>query len=91
MSAITGYIYLMMVCMFVVHLLPKQEYLKYMEVFLCILITVSFLKAVLGWTGKENMHQLSNELGIFYEQLGNIEYKGEGEDIFELFFEANDK
>jgi 4-amino-4-deoxy-L-arabinose transferase-like glycosyltransferase len=86
MEFIKGFVAIMIVLTLVSYLMPKEGYQKYVQFFIGILLAVVIIRPVLGWISRENWYNTLEQVNLLYEQLGNIEYQGEHEDVYAIFW-----
>lgn len=86
MEFVKGYVYFMIVLMVASYLTPKEEYRKYVQFFMGILLAVVIIRPIIGWGAKENWYDALDYVNELYEQLGQIEYEGEGNDVYTIFW-----
>lgn len=90
MELIKGYVYFMIILMVVSYLTPKEEYRKYVQFFMGILLAVVIIRPVIGWIAKESWYTAVEQVNELYEQIGQIEYEGEGKDVYTIFWGEED-
>ncbi len=90
MEFIKGYVYFMIILMVISCLTPKEEYRKYMQFFTGILLAVVILRPVIGWIAKDSWYAALNQVNELYEQIDQMEYEGEGRDVYTIFWGEED-
>ncbi len=90
MGVLTGfvksYFIFLLFLQIIAYLTPKESYKKYVQFFTGALMAVLLLKPVLTWMDKDMTLPETVSFEELSEQLDNIAYEGEGEDMFEIFF-----
>ena len=83
---VKSYFVFLLILQIIAYLTPKESYKKYVQFFTGALMAVLLLKPVLTWMDKDMTLPETVSFEELSEQLDNIAYEGEGEDMFEIFF-----
>ncbi len=86
LNYIKDYFVLTLALLIFSYLAPGENYKKYFQFFIGIVMAVYVLKPVFGWMNDEDTDFVYESLDGISEKLSGIEYGEEGEDIFEIFF-----
>ncbi len=90
LNYIKDYFVLTLILLVFSYLSPGENYKKYFQFFIGIIMAVFVLKPVFGWMSDENTDFAYESIEEISDKLSGIEYGGEGEDIFEIFFVEDD-
>ena len=90
LSFVKNYFTLVFILLVFSYLVPKEEYKKYFQFFIGVLIAVALLRPVLSWMDPENTSAVYENLNEISQRLERIQYHGEEENLFELFFVEDD-
>lgn len=89
LSVIKGYFVFAIILLVFSYLVPKQSYRKYFQFFISVLMVVILFQPVFSWMQKEDTQFVYENLEKITKRLDEIEFEGEQEDIFEIFFLEN--
>ena len=77
----------MLILMVLSYLVPKEEYKKYIQLFIGIFVVVLLLKPVLEFFTVDNPTRIYEIFESYNEQMQELNYElEEGENIYEYFF-----
>ena len=85
-SFVKSYFIFLLLLQVIAYLTPKESYKKYVQFFTGALMAVILLRPVLTWMDKETKLPDYAQFEEVMEQLEDICYEGEEEDMFEIFF-----
>lgn len=70
------------------YLAPKENYRKYFQFFIGVLMVAILMRPVLTLFSEDGEEEIREKVAQVEEHLEDMEFYGEGEDIFEQFLEA---
>lgn len=92
MEWMKSYLCLMLVFILVSHLTPKEEYRKYFQFYLGILLAITFLRPVIGWVSVDSWQKALYEVENLYEEMSKVSFEAEGNDVYAIFLgEGHDR
>lgn len=83
---VKNYFILVLILLVFSYLVPKEGYKKYFQFFIGVLIAVALLRPVLSWMNLDETEIVYENLHEVNRRLEEIQYEGNKEDLFELFF-----
>jgi stage III sporulation protein AF len=85
-SFVKNYFIFLLLLQILAYLTPKESYKKYVQFFTGALMAVILLRPVLTWMNQDAEVADYLQWEELMEQMEEISYEGEGEDMFEIFF-----
>lgn len=85
MEWIKSYLSLMLVFLVMSHLTPKEEYRKYYQFFLGVLLAITIIRPLIGWTSKETWIKAIYEVERLYGKMNEITYEANETDVYSIF------
>ena len=82
---VKNYFLLMLILFLLSYLAPKEEYRKYFDYFISILVIAILIQPLGVFVSKGAQNQVKEELEKIREDMDKIEYCEKGENIFEQF------
>lgn len=87
LNFVRDYFIFMLILFLFSYLAPREDYRKYLQFFIGALMVAILMRPVLTLFSEDGEAQLREELAEIRKEMERIEYSGEGEDIFEWFYE----
>jgi hypothetical protein len=83
-----NYACFMLVLFLFSYLAPREDYRRYFQFFISVLMVAALIGPVLSLFGETGENSLRGQLEQMEDSLSEIDYQEKGEDIIEKFFRA---
>lgn len=87
LNFVRDYFVFLLVLFLFSYLTPREGYRKYLQFFIGALMIAILMRPVIAAFAGGGESRVREELESILSDLDNLEYRGEGEDIFEWFLE----
>lgn len=87
LNFVRDYFVFLLVLFLFSYLTPREDYRKYFQFFIGALMVAILMRPVFSFFAGDGEARVRTEIESIFRDIENLEYSGEGEDIFEWFLE----